>query len=246
MDCCFSGRPVPIDKLFVLYYPPAAVHETWDRSFLAAARAGEAVRATLGHLERFFKRHVLGRDLVPAIALLAAGTAVIAGWLVMGLGRWAEMGFASRYVLPIAGSALLLLGKGKMRAMLHRLRIWRAECRDQVSEELEAIREIAAGLSEDPDAEDAAAVMRRPCPDALSAIAFYGNNFKAFTYMDFVLCPELKHPADKAELPQRHSLYRDAYYVGEVVYDNWRMFQRDRRLMMDPRFVGSGGRRGVI
>jgi hypothetical protein len=30
------------------------------------------------------------------------------------------------------------------------------------------------------------------------------------------------------------------------VYDGWRMFQRDRRDFSDPRFAGSGGRRGVI
>jgi hypothetical protein len=47
-------------------------------------------------------------------------------------------------------------------------------------------------------------------------------------------------------LPAGHNLNRDAYYVGNIVYDGWRMFQRDRRDFSDPRFAGSGGRRGVI
>ncbi len=246
MNCCFSGRPVPTDKLFILYYPPAAAHETWDKSFFAAARAREALAATREHLESFFTRHVVSRDTLPGIVATAAGLAVLATWLGMASGGWSDMGFARRYLLPAVGLPLLLVGRPRLRAFLYRWRVWRSVAREKVAEELAAIRTVIDDLSEDPDAEDAAAVMRRECPEALSEIAFFGSNFKAFTYMDFVLCPKFRHPVDQAELPQRHSPYRDAYYVGEVVYDNWRMFQRDRRLTVDPRFVGSGGRRGVI
>ena len=246
MNCCFSGRPVPTDKLFILYYPPAAAHETWDKSFFAAARAGEALAATLGHLDSFFSRHVVSRDILPGIVAGAAGLAVLAAWLGMSLEGWSAIGFGSRYLLPAASLLLLLFAWPRLRGFLYRWRLWRQGGREQVAEELEAITALVNDLPEDPDAEDAAVVMRRECPDSLSEIAFSRNNFKAFTYMDFVLCPQFRHPMERAELPQRHSLYRDAYYVGEVVYDNWRTFQRDRRLNIDPRFAGSGGRRGVI
>lgn len=246
MNCCFSGRPVPTDKLFILYYPPATAHETWDKSFFAAARAREALAATRGHLESFFIRHVVSRDILPSLVVSAAGLAVLAAWLGMVYDRWSDMGSASRYLLPAAGILLVLVSRPRIRGFLYRWKIWRSGAREKAAEELRAINAVIDDLPEDPDAEDAAAVMRRECPDDLSEIAFFGNNFRAFTYMDFVLCPKFRHPVDQAELPQRHSLYRDAYYVGEVVYDNWRMFQRDRRLPVDPRFVGSGGRRGVI
>ena len=55
----------------------------------------------------------------------------------------------------------------------------------------------------------------------------------------------MPQPLDE-ELPDKHSLHRDAYSVGDLVYDNWRIFHKDDREVEDPRFVGSGGRRGVI
>jgi hypothetical protein len=246
MDCSFSGHPVPTDKLFVLYYPPAAAHEKWDKSFFAAARAREALTATRQHLESFFLRHVVTGKVVPGVLALAAGLGVLVAWGLAVFAGWREMGFAGRYLPPSLALVLILFGTSRLLAFLYRWGIWRNGCREQVADELATIRGIIDGIPEDPDAEEAAAVMRRECPDTLSEIAFHGNNFKAFTYMDFVLSPKLRHPGDKTELPHLHSLYRDAYYVGEVVYDNWRMFHKDRRMVADPRFVGSGGRRGVI
>ena len=84
--------------------------------------------------------------------------------------------------------------------------------------------------------------VRRCSPRSLSTVRIS----TPFTYLDFVMFSELKHPASKEELPDKHSLNRDAYYVGDLVYDNWRIFHKDDREVEDPRFVGSGGRRGVI
>lgn len=246
MNCSFSGRPVPTDKLLVLYYPPAAAHETWDKSFFAAARAREALAAAREQLEAFFGRHVVTRGFVPGALAGLAGLGVLVTWLVMAVRGWGAMGVAGRYVMPLLAVVLIFVGQSRLRAFLERWRIWRGGCRATVARELAAVRTILDSLPEDPDAEEAATVMRRECPADFSEIAFQRSNFRAFTYLDFVLSPRLRHPADRAELPQAHSLYRDAYYVGEVVYDSWRMFQKDRRLTVDPRFVGSGGRRGVI
>ena len=156
------------------------------------------------------------------------------------------MGFVQRYLVSLAALALLLLGWSRVRAFLDRWRVWRQGGSDTVAQELATIRRLLEDLPDDPDAEEAAAIMRRECPAVISELAFYGRNFQAFTYMDFALSPNLRHPNEQKELPQEHSLYRDAYYVGEVVYDNWRTFHKDRRRMFDPRFAGSGGRRGVI
>ena len=101
-------------------------------------------------------------------------------------------------------------------------------------------------MPEDPTAEQAAVVMRRQCPGVVSELAFDGSYFHAFTYMDFVMFPQLRNPASQEELPDRHSLNRDAYYVGDLVYDHWRLFHKDDRELADPRFIGSGGKRGVI
>ena len=246
MNCSFSGKPVPADKLFVLYYPPAAAHETWDRSFFAAARAREALGEAVRCLESFFWRYVATRRLLPGLLVFILGLGLLAGWAYLVLTRWQDLDIASRYLFPLVGTAVMLAGRSSLRAFLARRRIWSREGKETVAGELDAIRRVMADLPRDPDAEEAAAVMRRKFPDTMSDIAFWGRNFKAFTYMDFVLTPKLRHPEDPRELPGDHSLYRDAYYVGGVVYDNVRMFQRDRRILTDPRFVGSGGRRGVI
>lgn len=246
MNCSFSGRPVPTDKLFVLYYPPAAAHETWDKSFYAAARAREALAAIRDDLESFFPRFVVTRSVVPGILALVAALAVLSVWGVFSYTGWSDAGIAGRYLPPLAALVLIQIAKSRLGALRYRWRVWRAACKAAVADELAAIHRIMADLPEDPDAEEAAAVMRRECPGPVSEVAFHRKNFKAFTYMDFVLCSKLRHPVDEGELPQMHSLYRDAYYVGEVVYDNWRMFHKDRRTPTDPRFAGSGGRRGVI
>ncbi len=246
MRCSFSGLPVPTDKLFVLYYPPAAAHEAWDKSFYAAARAREALAVARDNLQSFFPRFVVTSKVWPGAAALLAAIALLAYWGAAAVPDWSETGAFLRWAPPAAALVLGLIGISRLRAFRERLGIWRGGCKQAVADELDAINRIMADLPEDPDAEEAAAIMRRECPDEVSGIAFFGANFKAFTYMDFILSPKLKHPADAAELPQMHSLYRDAYYVGEVVYDNWRMFHKDRRTPADPRFAGSGGRRGVI
>ncbi len=246
MTCSFSGRKVPLDKRFVLCYAPAAAHEDWDKSYYAVAGAREALAAIREDLESFFWRYVVTRGVVPGAVALTAAIGVLACWALLAFGQWSEHGFAVRYVPPLAALLLLLIAKSRLGALRQRLAIWRDSCKAAVAAELAAIREFLSALPEDPDAEEAAEIMRRECPGPISEVAFFGQNFKAFTYMDFVLSPKLRHPADRSELPQGHSLYRDAYYVGEVVYDNWRMFQKNRRAHVDPRFVGSGGRRGVI
>lgn len=246
MHCSFSGQTVPTEKLFILYYPPAAAHETLDKSSFAAARAREALAAIRETLETFFPRFVVTRSVVPGIVTLVVGVAAAAAWGAWVVGSWGEAGFAARYLPPFAAIVLILFARSRLGALRYRLGVWRDAGKSAVERELSEIREIMDGLPEDPDAEEAAVIMRRECPGVISELAFFGRNFKAFTYMDFVLSPKLRHPADEAELPTQHSRYRDAYYVGEVVYDNWRMFQKDHRWPVDPRFVGSGGRRGVI
>lgn len=246
MTCSFSGRNVPTEKLFVLYYPPAAAHETWDKSFYAAARAREAVAEARLRLKSFFPRHVATRKAVTGLMGFLAGLALVAYWGLAAYAGWAEMAFPMRYLLPLPALFLLLVGHYRLRGFFARWRGWRRGGRETAARELAAIDGILADLPEDPDAEEAAAIMRREFPADLSELAFHGANFRAFTYMDFVLSPKLRHPTERNDLPGRHSFYRDAYYVGEIVYDNWRMFQKDRRTTADPRFVGSGGQRGVI
>lgn len=246
MICSYSGRPAPKEKLFVLYYPPAAAHEAWDKSVFAAARAREALRAAVAELESFYWRRVVTKKLYPGLAAAAAGLALLGFWGVRLFAAGGESSAAFRYLPLFAGLILLGFGHFRLRAFLHRLSVWKRRGKATVEAELAAVKTRLAELPDDPDAEEAADVMRRECPDVLSEIAFQGVNYRAFTYLDFVLFPKLKHPARKEDLPGEHSLYRDAYYVGGVVYDSWRVFQKDRRGAEDPRFVGSGGRRGVI
>ncbi len=246
MICSYSGRPAPKEKLFILYYPPAAAHEAWDKSVFAAARAREALKAAVAEMESFYSRHVISKKLYPGLLAAAAGLALLALWAFRLFAAGGGSGVAERYFLPLAGLILLGFGRFRLRAFLRRLRAWKARGEETVKAELEAFKARLAELPDDPDAEEAADVMRRECPAVLSEIAFQGVNYRAFTYLDFVLFPKLKHPARKDDLPGEHSLYRDAYYVGDVVYDGWRVFQKDRRGVEDPRFVGSRGRRGVI
>ena len=246
MNCSFSGLPVPTEKLFVLYYPPAAAHETWHSSFFAAARAREALEAIVEALEHFFGRYVVSTKVVPGLVAAIAGTALALYWGSVAYSGWSGMGFSNRYLVPLFTLVVLLFARSRLRGFFYRWRVWRTTCRETVAKELAAIRRVRADIPDDPDAEEAAAIMRRECPAVLSDIAFFGNNFNAFTYMDFVLSPKLEHPGEQQDLPPNHSLHRDAYYVGDVVYDNWRTFHKDRRTPSDPRFIGSGGRRGVI
>ena len=246
MKCSFTGESVPTDKLFLLYYPPDAAHETWEKSTFAAARAREAIGEAHQCLVSFFRRYVATRRMLPGLLMCLVGLALFGLWTHSALQGWGEMGFVVRYLVPAVLLVAIFMGSTWVSAFLGRWKLWRQGCKQAVANELAAVSRVMSDLPEDPDAEQAAAIMRREVPNSMSDVAFFGQNFKAFTYMDFVLGPKLRNPVDSSELPQAHSQYRDAYYVGEVVYDNARMFQQDRRTTVDPRFVGSGGRRGVI
>lgn len=246
MKCSYSGRPAPKEKLFILYYPPAAAHENWDKSVFAAARAREALRAAVAALESFYWRHVVSKKFYPGLLAALAGAALLGFWAFRLFAGGGGDGVLFRYLPPFAGLILLGFGRFRLRAFLRRASAWKERGKTTVEAELAAVKARLAELPDDPDAEEAADVMRRECPAVLSEIAFQGVNYRAFTYLDFVLFPQLKHPARKEDLPGGHSLYRDAYYIGDVVYDGWRVFQKGRRGVADPRFVGSGGRRGVI
>ena len=246
MTCCFSGEEVPTEKLFVLYYPPSMAHYGWDQSVYAAAHAKHALAEAASGLRSFHWRYVVGKKVWLGVALAIAGLLLFGVWLATVVAEWAARGFATRYVLPFVALMVTAVGLQRVRAFLRRRKRWRTVGRQTVEEELCAIEAEIAKLPEDPLAEQAAEVMRRPCPDVLSELAFEGAYFRAFTYLDFVMYPQLSHPKRREELPAGHNLNRDAYYVGDIVYDGWRMFQRDRRDFSDPRFAGSGGRRGVI
>ncbi|MBI1352937.1 MAG: hypothetical protein GC160_01230 [Acidobacteria bacterium] len=246
MRCSISGQEVPTDKLFVLYYPPSMAHHNWTHSVYAAARAREAVEATLDELRNFKQRYVTGPNLTLHLALGALGLALLGYWAFVLATRWESAGFLSAFVAPFVGFVLLVFARFRYKDYKQRKDRWDEAGAAEVERELAEISKLAGELPKDPSAEQAAPLMRRECPEALSEIAFQGKAFHAFTYLDFILFPKLKSPTSKEELPQRHSLNRDAYYVGEVVFDSWRTFHRDRREVIDPRFVGSGGRRGVI
>jgi hypothetical protein len=246
MTCCFSGEEVPTEKLFVLYYPPSMAHHGWDQSVYAAAHAKHALAAAVDGLKSFHGRYVVGKDLWPGVAAAVTGLALFAIWLATSVPQWLSVGFAQKFLLPFVALIVTAVGFQRLRAFLRRNRLWKNSGRQVVDEEIRALKAAIAELPEDPTAEEAAVVMRRPCPDVLSELAFQGTYFRAFTYLDFVMYPQLSHPTRQEELPSGHNLNRDAYYVGNIVYDGWRMFQRDRRDFSDPRFAGSGGRRGVI
>jgi hypothetical protein len=246
MTCSYSGRPVPTEKLFVLYYPPSAAHETWDKSVFAAARAREALKAAVEELESFHSRYVVSEKFYPGLFAAIGGLALLAFWGFQLLTAGSETGVLIRYFLPFVAVILLGFGRFRVKAFLARLNAWKTRGSETVKAELEAIQSRLTELPDDPDAEQASDLMRRECPEVISEIAFQGANYRAFTYLDFVLFPKLEHPFAKEDLPDEHSMYRDAYYVGDVVYDSWRVFQKDRRGIDDPRFAGSGGKRGVI
>ncbi len=246
MTCCFSGEEVPTEKLFVLYYPPSMAHYGWDQSVYAAAHAKHALAAAVRNLRSFHGTAVVGKKIWLGVGFAVVGLLLFAAWLVTAVARWPQAGFAERYLLPFLALMVTGFGLQRVRAFLRRRRRWNEVGRRTVEEELSAIEAEIARLPDDPTAEEAAVVLRRPCPDVLSELAFEGVYFRAFTYLDFVMYPQMSHPKRREELPTGHNLNRDAYYVGDIVYDGWRMFQRDRRDFSDPRFVGSGGRRGVI
>ncbi len=246
MRSSFSGQEVPTDKLFVLYYPPSMAHHDWTKSVYAAARAKEAIEATVSELENFKKRYVRGPNLAAHLGVAVLGLCLLGYWAYVLATSWAAAGFLSAFVAPFAGLTLLLYGRQRWKAYAERKRTWDETARDAVRTELDEIAKLRAGIPDDPSAEDAAPILRRECPEALSEIAFQGAHFNAFTHLDFVMFPKLKNPVQKEELPDNHSLNRDAYYVGDTVFDSWRTFRRDRREVIDPRFVGSSGKRGVI
>jgi hypothetical protein len=242
MKCCFSGQEVPTEKLLVLYYPPAMAHAEWRKSVYAAARAGQALLQLVHTLKGLYWRYVVGKKALAGLVAGLLGTLVLVSWIQ----NWFGAGALVRFLQVFSAVVLLGFAFFRLRALVRRLRIWRQTGERTVEEELSAIEKQIAAMPEDPSAEQAAEILRRSCPDVLSELAFQGSYFRAFTYLDFVMYPQLEHPARQEDLPQGHTIYRDAYYVGDIVYDGWRPFQRDQRELVDPRFVGSGGRRGVI
>ena len=230
----------------MLYYPPSMAHDSWDRSVYAAAGAKHALAAAIEGLRSFHGQYVVGKRLRLGLAAGLGGVLLFGLWFAVAVANWETAGFAPKYLLPLLALAVSAVGVHRLRAFNRRRRLWRTSARQIVADELRAIEAEIAKLPADPSAEQAAGVMRRPCPDVLSELAFEGTYFRAFTYLDFIMYPRLSHPRRREELPHGHNLNRDAYYVGDIVYDGWRMFQRDRRDFSDPRFAGSGGRRGVI
>jgi hypothetical protein len=246
MKCCFSQEEIPTDKLLVLYYPPAMAHYSWDKSVYAAARGREALKQVVQGLKTIHWKGVVGKKLLPGLLAGLLGLFCLGAWALVLTRSGLEAGYLRLLLLPFVGLALLFFARLRVRAFLRRRALWKSEGQDLVERELRAIEEEIAKMPPDPTAEQAAAVLRRDCPSVISEIAFDGSYFRAFTYMDFVMYPQLRHPRAEGELPTKHSRNRDAYYVGDLVYDGWRLFQKDQRGMEDPRFAGSGGRRGVI
>lgn len=246
MTSSFNGQEVPTDKLFVLYYPPSMVHLNWSHSVYAAARANEALSSVVDELKNFRQRYVVGPKFYFHMLIGAVGLSLLGLWAWTLATQGTEAGFLSLFVAPFVGLILTLYGRFRYRAYAARKSYWDDEGLAMAEKELKEIQAGITALESDPSAEAAAPIMRRECPEVFSTIAFQGANFRAFTYLDFVLFGQLKNPTQKEELPEAHSLNRDAYYVGDIVYDSWRTFQRDRQEQIDPRFVGSGGKRGVL
>lgn len=246
MTCSFTGQEIPTDKLFVLYYPPSMVHLNWSHSVYAAARAREALKAVSDELQGFRARYVVGPSfyLHMGIGVVGLGLLAYSGFTLAT--RASEAGFLSLFVAPFVGLILTLYGRFRYRAYAARKALWNESGKAAAEKELQEIQAAIQNMDGDPTAETAAPIMRRECPEVFSAIAFQGANFRAFTYLDFVLFRQLKNPTQKEDLPEQHSLNRDAYYVGDTVYDSWRTFQRNHTETEDPRFVGSGGKRGVL
>lgn len=246
MRCHLSGRETPTDKLFVLYYPPPMVHYDWDKSVYATARAGEALRQTKASLKSFYWRFTVSWKLPIGLTVVLVGMTLGYLWIQSITGQKLDLSFFQKYAMPLMTTVFLLSGFARLRDFLMRYRMWKTLGRQTVNEELHAIEDALAQLPEDPTAEQAASFLRRQCPDVISELAFEGTYFHADTYLDFVMYRHLRNPSKREDLPEKHSLNRDAYYVGEIVYDGWRLFHQDTREVVDPRFVGSGGRRGVI
>ncbi len=246
MKCCFSQEEIPTDKLLVLYYPPAMAHYSWDKSVYASARAREALKQVVHGLKTIYWKGVVGNKLLPGLVAGLIGLVCLTVGALSFARDGMGAGFLRIFLLPFAGLILLIFARLRVRAFLRRQALWKSEGREVATQELKAVEAEIAKMPPDPSAEEAALVLRRACPSVISEIAFDGSYFRAFTYMDFVMYPQLRHPRDEGELPTRHSRNRDAYYVGDVVYDGWRLFQKDQRELEDPRFIGSGGRRGVI
>ena len=246
MTCCFCGKTVPADKLLVLYYPPSMAHYGWDQSVYAAAWAKEALGQLVARLKSAYWKKVVGAKPLAGLLAGVAGGALVAYWIHVLAGAWEQAGFFQRYWLPGLALVLLAFAFYRFKALFRRVRLWNTQGKQTIAAELGVIEAEIAGMPEDPSAEEAAVIFRRKCPDVISEITFDGTYFRAFTYMDFLFYPQLKHPSAKEDLPGAHSLNRDAYYVGDIVYDGWRVFHKDQREVIDPRFVGSGGRRGVI
>jgi hypothetical protein len=212
----------------------------------ASARAREALKQVVHGLKTIYWKGVVGNKLLPGLLAGVVGLVCLGVWALTLARDGTGAGFLRVFLLPFAGLVLLIFARLRVRAFLRRTALWKSEGQSVVAQELSAVEAEIAKMPQDPSAEQAAVVLRRPCPSVVSEIAFDGSYFRAFTYMDFVMYPQLRHPRAEGELPTKHSRNRDAYYVGDLVYDGWRLFQKDQRDLEDPRFAGSGGRRGVI
>ena len=111
--------------------------------------------------------------------------------------NWSGSGFFFRYIEPLIAGVFLLFARFRISPLMRRKRRWSTEGKKAVDDELAEIKTAMAAMSEDPTAEEAAVVLRRKCPDVISEIAFDGSYFRAFTYMDFLFYPQLKHPTAK-------------------------------------------------
>ena len=103
MICCFSGQKIPTDKLFVLYYPPSMAHQNWSMSVYAAARAREAVEASLEELRNFRPRYLIGKRLALHLAIGAVGLALLGYWGYVAATGWAQAGILKAFCCRLSG-----------------------------------------------------------------------------------------------------------------------------------------------
>ena len=160
MISVFSGREIPAEKLFVLYYPPTMSHQKWDKSVYAATRAKEALDEAVRLLKSFHSRYVLGPGLALHLAIGVAGLALLGYWAWVVATGWNEAEFVSAFLAPFAGLVLALYGRFRLKRFLARRRLWSESGAAAVATELKEMEKAIAELPDDPDAEEAAPAMR--------------------------------------------------------------------------------------
>ena len=110
MKCCFSGRETPTDKRFVLYYPPAMVHQKWEKSVYACGRAGETIKETVERLQSFFKLYVLSSKVISRLAIGVVGVVLFLLWLEAAYVSRVESGLLARWGQLLAAIILMSIG----------------------------------------------------------------------------------------------------------------------------------------